>query len=405
MLEKRLTYQKSIVKQLYFGGSLSCPELSERIGKSLPLVTNTLNELIKDGYVVETGHAPSTGGRRRLMYSLRPDIMYTVAVAMDQFVTRIAILDMHNRIVTPVEQLELPLTRNSSALTILTGRIQQVIQSSQIDRSLIAGIGIGMPGFVDTAKGINYSFLETMEGELPALTDYIASSLQLPVFIDNDSSLVALAELRFGAARDTRNAMVINIGWGIGLGMILNGKLFRGENGFAGELSHIPLFLNGKLCSCGKRGCLETEASLLIVVEKVREGLQTGRQTMLRTLPENDYEQAIQSILAAAGKGDQFVIGLLSETGYTIGRGAAVLIHLLNPDLIILSGRGASPGIIWQAPIQQALNEHCIPRLAANTTIRFSSLGYNAEIIGAASLVMENYELLPQPRRATHVRE
>ena len=246
-----------------------------------------------------------------------------------------------------------------------------------------------MPGFVDVQKGINYSFLKTTG---KSITSLLHQKIGIPVFIDNDSSLIALAEFRFGASKGKKNAMVINIGWGVGLGMILNGELFHGNNGFAGEFSHIPLFLNGKLCSCGKRGCLETETSLLTVIQKAKEGLQRGRVSRLEASTLEHFEQASESITTAASEGDQFAVELFSEAGYNIGRGVAILIHILNPEQIILSGRGSSAGKIWQAPIQQALNEHCIPRLAANTTIEISSLGYNAELVGAAALIMNNYD-------------
>jgi predicted NBD/HSP70 family sugar kinase len=246
-----------------------------------------------------------------------------------------------------------------------------------------------MPGFIDSGKGLNYSFLEA-HGK--SITHLISESIGLPVYIDNDSSLIALAELKFGAAHNKKSAMVVNLGWGIGLGMILNGELFKGYNGFAGEFSHIPLFLNNKLCSCGKSGCLETEASLLVVVEKAEKGLAEGQVSMLKHLPKDSFEQAAQAILGAAAKGDKFAVELLSEAGYNIGRGVAILIHLLNPEAIILSGMGSAAGKVWQAPIQQALNEHCIPRLAASTQIEISALGYGSELIGAAALVMENFE-------------
>jgi predicted NBD/HSP70 family sugar kinase len=213
----------------------------------------------------------------------------------------------------------------------------------------------------------------------------------LPVYIDNDSSLIALAEFYFGKGLD-RNTMVINIGWGIGLGMILNGELFRGHEGFAGEFSHLPLFLNGKLCWCGKVGCLETETSLLLIIDKARDGLASGRLSSTKLLPSDDLETAYQNIVSAVHEGNQFAAGLFSKAGYNIGRGIAILIHLLNPGKVILSGRGSSAGQIWLAPIQQALNEHCIPRLYKSTNIEVSTLGANAELIGAAALVMEHYQ-------------
>jgi predicted NBD/HSP70 family sugar kinase len=315
--------------------------------------------------------------------------MYVVAVAMDQLYTRIVIMDMQNRHVTDIEKFELHLNKNPQALSKLIDAIDLHIGKSGIQKEKIAGVGIGMPGFVDAKKGLNYSFLESGD---KSLTQYMAEKIGVQVLIDNDSSLIALAELRFGAARNKKNAMVVNLGWGIGLGLILNGALFRGYNGFAGEFSHLPLFSNNKLCSCGKSGCLETEASLLVVVAKAVEGIRNGRLTMLKQLPTENFDEASQAVIAAAEKGDKFAVELLSEAGYNIGRGVAILIHLLNPEVIILSGRGSSAGKIWQAPIQQALNEHCIPRLAANTGIETSALGYNAELIGAAALVMDNYE-------------
>lgn len=391
MAAKSQSYKKKITRQLYFSNLLSCAELSHKIDKSLSLTTKILNELIAEGIVVETGYAPSSGGRRPLMYSLKPDILYTVSVAMDQFFTRIAIMDMQNKHVRPVEKFELRLADNPMALSALTDKIEYVIEQSGVSRTKIAGIGIGMPGFVDAQQGLNYSFLQT-KGE--SITGYIAKRTKLAAYIENDSGIVGLAELKFGAARNRRNAMVINIGWGVGLGMILEGTLFRGDNGFAGEFSHIPLFNNGKLCSCGKSGCLETETSLFVIVEKAKEGIGAGRVTVLKTLlsgREEDLEKDAETIIYSAGKGDRFAIELLSEAGYNIGRGIAILIHLLNPGIVVLSGRGALAGKIWQAPIQQALNEHCIPRLAINTEIGISTLGYEAELIGSAALVMEKF--------------
>ena len=325
------------------------------------------------------------------MYSLKPDIMYTVSVAMDQFVTRLVVMDMQNQHIGKIESIELNLASNPGALDIITDKINEVIDKSGTPKNKIAGIGISMPGFIDAKEGINYSFPGNRQG---AITAFIENRTGIPVFIDNDSSLIALAELKFGAARNKKNVMVINVGWGIGLGMILNNALFRGDDGFAGEFSHIPLFQNGKLCSCGKSGCLETEAALTAVIEKALEGLTSGRTSVLKkaALETSSPEDAGDAIIAAAAKGDRFAVELLSEAGYNIGRGIAILIHLLNPGLVVLSGRGSSSGKILQAPIQQALNEHCIPRLAANTEIIVSELGHEAQLIGSAALVMEKYQ-------------
>lgn len=393
MTTKKLSNNNKIIKQLYFAGSMSCADFSLQLKKSLPFTTKLVNDLVEEDVIVETGFAPSTGGRRPLMYSIKPNILYIIAVSIDQFVTRIALMDSNNEVIGAIAKIDLPLDNNQNALVILYEQLQEFIQQSKVDKSKIVGIGMGMPGFVDIQRGINHSFLKTPEDYgKESITEFLSEKLKLPVFIDNDSSVTALAELRFGAGMSRKNVMVINVGWGVGLGMILNGHLYRGASGFAGEFSHIPLFTNNKLCSCGKSGCLETETSLSVLIEKFHEAIQQGRVSMLRSISTENLEKASEQIVQFALEGDRLAVELLSEIGYKIGRGIAILIHLLNPELIIISGRGTQAGKIWQAPIQQALNEHCIPRLAQNTKIEISNLGFDASLIGAAALVMENYD-------------
>ena len=389
MSGKGSAYQKKIIRHLYFGRALSCAHLSAAIKKSLPLCTRMLNELISQGTVTEVGHAVSTGGRRPVMYSLKQDFQFIVTVAMDQYITRIAMMDMGNNFITEIEKFELKLPGNARALTELTAHIEAFIKRSGVAKEKIAGIGIGAPGFVDFKKGVNYSFLSN---GLQSITEHITRHAGIAAYIDNDSSLIALAELHFGAARRRKNAMVVNLSWGVGLGMVLDGQLYRGHNGFAGEFSHIPIFSNGKLCSCGKSGCLETETSLLVIIDKAKERLKNGKLSILTAAQLENYEEAWEKIVHALSVGDRFAAELFSEVGYNIGRGVAILIHVLNPEVIVLSGRGSSAGRIWHAPVQQALNEHCIPRMADNTSIEMSTFGYDAELIGAACLVMEHYD-------------
>lgn len=386
---KQSLLKSSILKELYFLRHASCAELSEKTGKSFPLIQKQINEMVEDDLLEESGLAPSTGGRRPAMYGLKAQSMYTVSIAMDQYITRISVLDTNNKIIYSKE-LECPLANSEGILKTLYENTEEVIKSSGIHRDKIIGVGVGMPGFVDFQQGENYSFFQNEE---KSFARRLNEKLKLPVFLDNDSSLIALAEYRFGSAKNHKHAMVVNIGWGVGLGMILNGELFRGHNGFAGEFSHIPLFNNNKLCQCGKSGCLETESSLLVTLDKVREGLQTGRVTSLKSSFNTGHLQnEWKEVVKAAMHGDQFVIETLSEIGYNIGRGIAILIHLINPESVILSGRGAIAGKLWLAPIQQALNEHCIPRLSANTTIGISSLGEEALSIGCSALVIEHLD-------------
>lgn len=390
MFDKQTAYKSELIKHLYFNNTLSCSELSMLTKKSLPLTAKFLDKLLKEKCIEVIGFANSTGGRRAQTYSLKPDFGYMICVAMDQFITKIGILDMHNNIVGEVKKIDLPLKNNQHALVQLRNNILEQVNKSGIAREKMVGIGIGMPGFVDVKKGVNYMFLPSAGG---SIVSYIKQEIDLPILIDNDSSLLGLAELRLGDARYYNNVMVINIGWGVGLGMILEGKLFRGHNGFAGEFSHIPVFKdNKKICSCGKTGCLETETSLLAIIGKAIDGIKSGRTSVINKLSIQHPEESWIAILNAASRGDTFAIELISEAGYNLGLGIAILITLLNPELIILTGLGAAAGKLWLAPIQQAINEHCIPKIAEDTQLKISTLGEKAALIGAAALVMENYE-------------
>jgi predicted NBD/HSP70 family sugar kinase len=378
-----------IIKKLYFNKAMSCAGLSELFDKSIPSIAKAVNELMHEGFVVEDGYAPSSGGRRPLMYSVKSSAMHILAIALDQLTARIQLFDLLNNPVADMLTFELKLLNNPDALAKLIEEINGYIKNTNIPKEKIAGIGIGMPGFINVTEGINYTYLDA-GGQ--SLTAYLTAKTGITTYIDNDSSLIALAEQKFGIAKSQNEVMVINLGWGIGLGMIVNGKLFRGYNGFAGELSHIPLSEDGALCECGKRGCLEAEASLLVVAQKAIAGIQQGRITSLK-YNSNDHSKLVgDAILEAANNGDQFAIELLSDAGYKIGKALAILIHIMNPAIIVLSGRGAKVAKILMAPIQQALHKYCIPRLSAGTELLVSELGFDAELIGAAVLVMENFD-------------
>lgn len=384
--------KEKIVHQLYLKKSLSCVDLSDALNKSIPLVTKAINELMVSEWIVEDGYAPSSGGRRPMMYALKHSHKYIMAISMDRLRTEIAIMDLNGQVVKDIKSFELVLSNNEDALATLIMQIDDSIASSGIPKSDFLGIGLAIPGFVNPELGISYIYM-TNTGSL-TLRQYLKSKIGIPVFMDNDSAVIALAEFRFGEAKHYKNSMVINIGWGIGLGMIINGAMFHGATGLAGELSHIPISDSDKLCDCGKRGCLETEASLLVVAQDAQEKLQNGG---LAGLPysESVYEMS-DILMRLANKGNQDAISLFSEMGFKIGKSLSILTHIVNPEQIVLSGHGATIGKLLLAPIQQALNTYCIPRLFENLHLSISGFGERAQLIGAATMVMENINKINQ---------
>lgn len=383
--------RKDVVKCLYFNKMLTLTELSAFTHKSLPLVTNAVNDLVADGYVTESGLAPSTGGRRASTFLLNKDKKrYIVAVAMDQLTTQAVIYDLLINTKTAAEQIQFPLTEDPAGLKQLVEFLKGYISRSGVPSEEILGIGIGMPGFVNAKLGINYTFFK-LKGN-STLRSYLTKEIGHPVFIDNDSSLIALAELKLGAGRNLKDVLVVNIGWGIGLGMVINGSLFRGHSGYAGEFSHIPLSQSNKLCSCGKRGCLEVDTSLLVLVERAKSEIAAGVSSKLEESFKDESKLPGDHFLKAARDGDPLAVSILSDAAFLVGKGLATLIHIINPEMIVLGGRGSVAGKILMAPVQHAINEFCIPRLAEQTTISVSTLGVLSELLGASILVVENCE-------------
>ncbi|TCD02756.1 ROK family protein [Pedobacter psychroterrae] len=388
-LKKYHQLRRDVIKYLYFHKSLTITELSKLIHKSVPIVTSAVMDLIAEGYVLESALSKSTGGRRAVMYLINPaKKRFLVSVAMDQLVTRVVIYDLLNNVRQGSASLSFTLTENPEDIEILIKFLKGYLQQSNIPVEEILGIGIGMPGFINTKQGINYTFFKLKNNG--SLRNHLSKELGLPVFIDNDSSLTALAELRFGAGQNLKEVLVVNVGWGSGLGMIINGSLFRGHSGFAGEFSHIPLSQTNKLCSCGKRGCLEVDTSLLVLVERAEKEIANGVSSRLEALFKDKSKLPGDHFLVAARDGDPLAVSILSEAAFLIGKGIATLIHIMNPELIVVAGRGAIAGKILMAPIQQAMNEFCISRIADQTTIVVSDLADTAELLGAAILIVEN---------------
>ncbi|WP_181182385.1 ROK family protein [Sphingobacterium lumbrici] len=377
-----------IIKQLYYRKALSLAAISKCTKKSLPVITAMVNTLIKEKYVIEQGLGPSTGGRRAQTFLLNPKKeKFIIAVAMDQFITRMAIYNFANEIVYPVRHLDLNI-QDVHATERLMQFIDQNIAAFGLPKSHILGVGIGMPGFVNIREGINYSYLKTPDGT--NLRGFLSTGLQLQVYIDNDSSLIALAELNFGMAVDKKDVLVINIGWGTGLGMVVNGSLYRGSSGYAGEFSHIPLSKTANLCSCGKVGCLEVDTSLLVMVSNAEKAIEGGSESIMRSLFKDESKHKADHFLDAVIMHDPLAVAILSDAAFQIGKGLATLIHILNPESIVLSGRGARAGKMLLPSIEQAINEFCIPRIAEKTTIILSNLLEDAELMASAGLVVEH---------------
>ena len=213
-----------------------------------------------------------------------------------------------------------------------------------------------------------------------------------PVVIENDAKARALAEFRFGKAKGKKNVLVLYLSWGIGMGMILNGKPYRGARGLSGEFAHIPMTdERAYLCSCGKRGCLETVASGSALTRMAKEALENGEMTLIKEMANNNAGKITQSlVLEAAKRGDQFAISTISKVGFELGKGISSLVQILNPEMIILSGPLANAGSYLTTSIEQALQQYTFAIMTEDLEITLSELKADANLLGNVINVMEN---------------
>ncbi|WP_286590608.1 ROK family protein [Sphingobacterium sp. N143] len=363
-------------------------DIASSLSKSIPSVTKQINTLLTKKVIVEKGYAASTGGRKAIQYMINEDLKYSIiSIAIDQFYTSISSSNLKAEIISSHNNIPIDL-RDRNATDAILEALDKFISTTQIVMDQVIGIGISMPGFVDSDTGLNESYHE--ESPLYNIRKLVKQKFSLPTIIDNDSRCIALAERKFGDAQGSSHSLVINLNWGVGLGILINDDIFKGTSGYAGEFSHIPLSDTLTLCSCGKRGCLEVEASISAAVRNIERDIKNGEYSIYDKLAK-EYINKIDALIEAAQIGDQVAINNIGKIGYLLGKGISTLIHILNPNKIIISGRGAEIGDILAPHIQVAINEYSIPKIAKKTTLSISHLNKRAQQLGTTALVIEKY--------------
>lgn len=388
-VERKKYLQKiRIIKHLFINEETSNAGICNYFGLSLPTSMGLINQLLTEGLITKKGQGKSEGGRKPDLYGLVENSFFVISVYIERFGIKLAIID-NNHTIIAAKSLKTEISEDSNIVDLLYDHAQALIQNAGLDDHKIMGVGISMPGLVASDEGKNFTYYLTEQQPEP-LTDKLERKFNKTVVILNDAKSACLAEFRFGLAKYKKDVLVISMDWGIGMGIIMGGEMQDGTSGFAGEFGHIPFIDDGLLCHCGKRGCLETEASGLALVRKTKAGLDNGQTSILSALAPEDFKKMDPSmVIDAANKGDQFAINMLSELGIDLGKGIAILIQLFNPKLIILNGKIAEARQFITTPIQQSMNTYCMMQLKQKTTIALSDLGPNSNLYGATIAVME----------------
>lgn len=378
----------AIMKQRILGlcindGDFSIAELSKELNASIPTVTRLIGELIEDGFLEDLGKTGTSGGRRPSIFGLNQAAGYFVGTDIRRHHVSIAVTNFKGKIVDYKEDVPFTLEGTEESLRKLSDLIKGNTDTLGIEQEKVLAYGINLTGRVNHETGYSFSYFI---GEDKPLSQVLKKELGAPVFLENDSRAMAYGEYICGEANNEKNMIFINLSWGLGMGMIIEGKLSYGKSGYSGEIGHFPMLDNGKICQCGKIGCLETGASgsalHRIFVEKIKEGKVSSISSKFADPEDIDIDDILEALMDE----DMLAIECVEEIGSILGQATAGLINIFNPELVVIGGRFSIAKDYLMPPIKSAINRHSLNIVSKDTAIKFSKLGKKGGPIGACML-------------------
>ena len=387
---KNRLLKKLIINYLDVTGNVTIAELSKELNISTPKITNLIAELTEDGLIKDYGKVDSTGGRKASLYGLVADSCFFIGVDIKRYYINIGLSDFKKNLVIINERIPYTLENTVEAYQHLINIIKKFIEQLPVEKQKVLGMGINISGRVNQTTGYSYSYFHFHE---EPLSQTIENEIGIRTFLENDSRAMAYGEFYCGAVSHEKNVLFVNMDYGVGLGILIDGKIFYGKSGFSGEFGHIPFFNNEIICHCGKKGCLETEASGIALLRNFKDKIEQGSTSSLIKKGKLMDELRVMDIVQAALDEDVLSIELIAEIGEKMGKGLAVLINLFNPELVILGGTLAQTGDYIRLPIKSALNKYSLNLVSSDTILLISKLGEKAGVMGGC-LMARNRSLV-----------
>ena len=377
-----------ILKQKILGicmteGSQSLADISRELNSSIPTVTKLVGELIDEGFLEDMGKIDTSGGRRPSIYGLNPSAGYFVGIEIIRDETRIAITDFKGSLVDFIRCPEFILSNNEASVKELCGLIDSKIAQTGIDKESILSYGIALTGRVNHQTGESFTYDMKGGGNI---RDLLEKELNKPIYVENNSRAMTYGEYLSDSRDSKKDLLFLNVSWGLGMGMIIGGKLTFGKSGFSGEIGHFPILDNNQICHCGKIGCLETGASCSALQRIIIEKLNAGRSSMLSGKFNKDGQIALSDIMDAIHEEDMLAIETVEQIGHTLGRAVAGLINLFNPELVVIGGLLSSASEYLRLPVMSSIQKYTLNVISRDTEIKFSDLREQAGAKGACMI-------------------
>jgi len=376
-MQKAFERYMSIVEYLQKKGPADQACLSNQLDIGLMTVNKVVNHLLNSGLLVKAGKSDSQAGRKSDLYNLNPELCVSIGVALNEERALFSALRPDGEVITNIEY---PFNVNneiiSSAdnlLNLITKYYERFITEIKINEESIAILGIALEGIVDTENG--RFILGTHLGGIidMQLRDHVSRSIGLPVYIDDPCRAGAYYENKYRSDLTGKSFISIYIGKGVGSGIMIDGKLYRGFSGIAGEVGHMVVNDNGIRCKCGNYGCLETIASEESIVRQIREGIQEGVFTKILNYCDGDLNKVDLDVLKrAADDGDKFSLNIIEYVGNHLGKALALVVNFMNPEFIVIGGEGVKIGSFLENYVNRIINTNALNVLEKKTNIKIN---------------------------------
>jgi len=377
--------RSAILDEIRKAGQISRVEIAERTGQSRSLVTNITADLIREGLIIEKETIVSKSrGRRRVLLGLNPDAVYVAGVKVSALQVSFAVTDFQagvkSSLVVPVRTGERPV---EFLADVIEEGLRHCAKAARLNMSAISGIGIGIPGFIDSATGICH-WTPLYENCETSLRDLFRDRFDIPAYIENDANAVTVAEQWFGLGKGVDDFIVVTIEEGVGMGIVLGGRLFTGVRGIAAEFGHMVIDPEGPPCRCGKRGCIEAYASGGGIMRAVRQAHAEGKW------PCADITQlTMPDVIDLAHGGDAVLRRIFRKAGEVLGLGVAGLLQIFNPAKMIFTGEYANSGDLLFNPMRKTIKKLVHKEYLVNTELNVQPWVDTDWARGAASLALQ----------------
>jgi len=365
-------------------GPINQSAIAEKVDLSIPSVMKIVDELASEGLVRRAGKGKSSGGKRPEMIELLADARYTIGVDMGRTTLRAAVCDLTGRV---CQSIALP-TGDTLPADLLLERvcamIRELMERFGAPEEKYLGLGVAMPGLIEQEAG-SVILSPDFSWENVPLHAMLSARLPLPVMIENANLSLARAEDRMGAGKNSNFLLCVNMGHGIGAGLLLDGHPYKGCSGTAGELGHMIVEPNGPLCTCGNRGCLEAVASGEAIRLQAIHMLKRGIPSLMTDMAQGDLSRLdAKLVFAAAARQDSAAQAIVHRAAEYIGVALANCVNLLDPDRIVLCGGLTRSGEGFQQMIRQHMDLRRMRGSGRSVKLRTGLLGEYASAMGAA---------------------